>query len=321
MYIHSVSPSRIKTFDHCLYKYFLNYHSKETLKTNWGAVHGSLLHAILEKYVLDEDKDYVKCLYKGYRGELEVDKFGKPTVPESPLKWAKPKDFANKKPYCDSCPFKKGSKCSISNESLDNLSGCPRYLFEGSVDMLDGVIQQYEKEIWPLVLRDESGEAVGVEYEFMVPIPGTDVLFRGFADLVVERDSETIEIIDYKSGVHTQDESECRDDVQVRGYAWAAHQEFVEDVNNRGYNYKYVVLTFDYFQGKPITTVFSEAMRNRIQDELMYKVFEIQNATKIRRVTNNPDREFKCKYLCDLAVCKKTWGGPFEVDRDHGKKT
>jgi hypothetical protein len=278
-----------------------------------------MLHAILEKYVNGEDADYIGCLYDGYRGELEVDKFGKKVTPESPLKWAKSKDFAEQTPYCDSCPFKKDEICSISNEPLDDLSGCPRSLFENSVVMLERVINQYNDDIWPKVLR-RDGKLVGCEYEFMVPIPGTEVLFKGFADLVIERDPETIEIIDYKSGNWTQDEEACRNDIQVKGYAWAAYEEFVRDVNNHGYEYKYVVVTFDYFVDKPITVVFSENSRAKIAEELAFKVFEIQGTEHIDRVTNNPERLHTCKYMCDIEVCNRTWKGPLSVESDHGKK-
>lgn len=322
MYISTVSPSRIKTYDQCLYKYYLNYHTDEELKTNWGAMHGSLLHNILEAYVEGTLTDCIDALYRGYRGEFEhPGRSGEMETMESPLGWAKPRDFAEKKAYCDSCPqADKNGTCRISGESLDDLSGCPKSLFAESVDLMEKMKRNYAK-IWPKVLRDKDTDApIGVEYEFFVPIPGTNVLFKGFADLVIEHDEDTIEIIDYKFGTWTQDEDECRQDIQVKGYSWAARQEFIHDINGRGYNYKYVILTFDYARDIPITLTFTEEEDERTARELEFKVKEIQQTTRISRVTDSPDRNFKCKYLCDLAVCKRTWEGDFEVGEEYGKK-
>jgi len=318
MHIKSISPSRIKTYDTCLYKYYLTYHTKEQMKTNWGAVHGSLLHNILEQYVKGEVTDHLEALYKGYRGEFEYDHFGKRVLMATPLDEAKPKEFAQKKPYCDSCPFKNGSECVISGEGIDELTGCPKMLFENSVKMLEKSMREY-KDIWPKVLRDKTGDPIGVEYEFFIPIPGTEVLFKGFADLAVEHDKDTIEIIDYKFGKWTQTQEECDVDIQVRGYSWAARQEFVHDVNNRGFNYKNVILTFDYATNIPITVTYTKEQDDETARQLSEKAQEILGTTDITRLTRWPEDNFKCKYLCDLQVCNRTWNGDFTVKEDHGK--
>ena len=65
MLIKNASASRIETFNTCLFKYWLTYHEKAKLKSNWGASHGSLLHDILEKYANGSDKDWMDRLYKG----------------------------------------------------------------------------------------------------------------------------------------------------------------------------------------------------------------------------------------------------------------
>src|ERR1700741_1098952 len=144
MLIKNASPSRIETFNTCLFKYYLTYHLKTPLKSNWGASHGTLLHDILEKFVNGQDKDWMKRLYDGYGGVLLTeDKFGATITLESPLKWAKPADFADEEPQCDGCPFNAGDTCKISNEPLDALTGCPRKLFEKSVRILNDVFRRY----------------------------------------------------------------------------------------------------------------------------------------------------------------------------------
>jgi len=81
MEIKQISASRIKTYEHCQFKYVLNYmlyechacketfytpemsdkacpyckstdYSKPELSTNWGAVHGSALHEVMENYAI-----------------------------------------------------------------------------------------------------------------------------------------------------------------------------------------------------------------------------------------------------------------------------
>jgi ATP-dependent helicase/DNAse subunit B len=44
-----VSASRISTYEQCLFKYFLVYHLKAKLKSNFGATNGSLIHSVLER--------------------------------------------------------------------------------------------------------------------------------------------------------------------------------------------------------------------------------------------------------------------------------
>ena len=113
----SVSPSRIKTYDMCKFKYWLTYHCPEvSLKSNWGASHGSLVHDVLENYSTGRDLDWVSRLYRGYGGVLEsLDRHQKPTTVESPLVWAKPKDYADNRPHCDTCPQAdtKQNQCKI----------------------------------------------------------------------------------------------------------------------------------------------------------------------------------------------------------------
>jgi len=103
MKIKSISPSRIKTWEQCRFKYWLNYHTDIDLKSNWGAAHGSLIHDVLENYSNKDDTDWMGRLYSGYGGTLEtLDYHQKPVIMPSPLTLAKPKDFAEKTPHCNS---------------------------------------------------------------------------------------------------------------------------------------------------------------------------------------------------------------------------
>lgn len=314
------SPSKIKTYDMCKFKYWLTYHCLDVdLKSNWGAAHGSLLHDILENLANGTDTDWMARLYKGYAGELStLDRKGQPEIMESPLIWAKEKDYANKKPYCDTCPYKQGNHCAISKQELSALKGCPRDLFDESVRMLDSTIKRYKGSIWNKILRDAQGNMIGTEYPFEVKINGTDVPLIGIMDLVIEEDPETIHIIDYKSGAWVQNYAECREDIQVKIYSMASRKEFIEDVNKKGYKYKNVILTFDYFTSDPITLAFTADEDAATEQWTANKINEIQSTQWIDRIVrSNEDFSqrwaWKCRSLCDTEVCISKWRGKFET--------
>jgi len=317
----SCSPSRIKTFDTCKFKYWLTYHCPDIkLKSNWGAAHGSLLHDILENLANKIDTDWMSRLYKGYAGTLDtLDRKGQPTVMESPLVWAKPKEYQDKKPYCDTCPYKEGQVCSISRKPLDQLPGCPRELFDGSVTMLQNIIKRYSNDVWNKILKDKNGALIGTEYSFDIKLSGTDVPLIGIMDLVIEEDPETVHVIDYKSGAWTQDYNECRDDIQVKIYSLASRKEFIEDVNNKGYKYKNVILTFDYFTSNPVTLAFTADEDAATEKWTVKKIKEIESTEWIDRIVRSNDDftqkwAWKCRSICDTSVCASQWSGRFKTE-------
>jgi len=315
----SISPSRIKTFDTCKFKYWLTYHCDDVkLRSNWGAAHGTLLHDILEQVCVGEDADWVSRLYRGYGGKLETkDKFGKDIVMDSPLIWAKPADFKDKKPWCDTCPYATEELCSISQQRLDALTGCPRDLFDTSVSTLQKVIGRYEQP-WSKILKDVRGVPIGAEYSLHVKVKGTEIPMIGYMDLVIEEDPETLHIIDYKAGKSTQTYEECRLDIQAMMYSWAARREFIDDVNNKGFKYKNIILTFDYFTNHPITLAFTAQEDAETEKFVAAKVAEIQNTDWITRIVRSNDdfksrSAWKCNALCDPGVCANKWKGRFQA--------
>lgn len=316
----SISPSRIKTFDMCKFKYWLTYHTDHELKSNWGAAHGSLLHDVLENYSNGTDTDWTARLYRGYAGTLSTkDRHGEVETVESPLVWAKDKEYADKKPYCDTCPYAdhRDGVCSISLAPLNNLPGCPRDLFDGSIVMLESTIERYQ-DIWKKMLRDAQGTPIGTEYGFNIVIAGTDVPMIGIMDLVIEENPDTIHIIDYKTGVWTQSYEECRTDIQVQMYSLAARREFLDDVGKKGYKYKNVILTFDYFTKNPITLAFTADEDKVTETYVRRKIEEIQSTDWITRIVKSNDDfqqkwAWKCRSLCDTGVCSKEWKGKFKT--------
>lgn len=315
----TISASRIKTFQTCKFKYYLNYHCPEvTLKTNFGATHGSMLHDILENYASERDINWEARLLSAYAGKIETkDKTGNVVLIDSPLKLAKSAEFAEQEPACDTCKFVDGMHCGISGEHLNHLSGCPKKLYENSHSVIKKAINDYQS-IWKKILRDKNNQIIGTEYEYSIPISGTEVQAIGFMDLVVEDDSDTIHIIDYKFGAWTQNYQDCRADIQVRMYSLAARKIFIDDILNLGYKYKNVILTFDYFTKDPITLSFSKEEDFQTEMEVSKIIKEIQSTDSIDRIVNSNDdfeKKFawKCRSLCDTKICAEKWKGRLKV--------
>jgi len=319
--INTISPSKIKTFDFCKFKYWLTYYRPDIqMKSNWGAEHGTVIHQILQNYVLGINKDWMSQLYDAYAGKLSATgRDGKQTILPTPLRVAKSSEYTDVKKNCDTCPYKivnsDHSICKINGENLSKLTGCPINLFKFSVEMLKKIIKRYEK-VWEYVLRDESNNIIGCEYPFKIQIPGTEVISNGFIDLVLRHNNETIEVIDYKAGKKTQSYAECLEDIQVRTYSLICRKIFIEDVLKLGHTYKNVLLTFDYFQGDPVTLAFSEEEDRATEKMIINKINEIKDVKYITRIVKNDSQllsNWKCKSLCDINICKSEWSGPFEV--------
>lgn len=311
MIIKNASASRIETFNMCTFKYFLIYHEKKKLKSNWGASHGTLLHDILEKYVNGADKDWMNRLYLGYAGQLKTeDKFGEIITLESPLVWAKPDDYANQKPHCDTCPFAQDGRCKISQERLDKLKGCPKKLFEASVRTLNNVFRRYSPTY------DDSSKVLGTEYTINFTVPGTDTPLICILDLVIKRSDDIIEIVDYKFGKMTKNAQELRTDVQARICSYAARKEFIEDINKKGHKYKGIFLTFDYFSDAPATIALTENDDALTEKSLINAINKVKTTKYVSRLCGNsdPDTHWKCRTMCDPAVCRSLWKGTFQLD-------
>lgn len=316
----TISASRIKTFDHCLFKYYLQYHTDLPRGSNFGAQNGSLVHNILEQYATKKDAHWLERLLKGYNGTLSIsDRDGNSEIMESPLTYAKASTAKNMQeryhnlvPDCDNCIFKGKNICKISREPLDKLTGCPKKLFQDTEKMIKEAIIRYE-DIWSKILKDDSGNYIGIEYPFHIEVANTGVAMNGFMDLVYEEDQYTIHIVDYKAGTWIQTYEKCMQDIQARMYSLAGRKEFIEKLG-----YKNIILTFDYFQGQPITVAFSLEQDLSTENYLINKIKEIQSVSEINRIVSCDEElgvgEFwQCKAICAPELCKKMWKGKFNI--------
>jgi hypothetical protein len=315
MKLNGISASRIATYDQCLFKYFLVYHLKTRMKSNFGALNGSIVHHILERFASNVDSDWMNQLYLGYAGKLEVtNNFDELEILESPLIYAKPKEYADVKPYCDICPFAdiKNGVCSISQESLDSLPGCPKAIFEETVDMVRDVIKSYEQKFKDHLLYTEK--------KIVIDLPGCAAPITCIIDLILQY-GDTVEIVDYKAGKWTKDFGECRKDTQVRIVSWAARKYFIENGSENGHNdIKNIIVTFDYFRKRPVTLAFTPEEDAETEAFLIEKGNKMASQKRVTRVVGNrdPSKDWRCSALCDPSVCKREWKGSFTLDDNDG---
>lgn len=313
MKLKGLSPSRISTYNQCVFKYFLNYHLKTELKSNYGAANGTLIHAIMDRFASNQDRDWMQQLYTGFAGELEViNNFDKKEKLKSPLVYAKAEAYQEIKPHCDVCPFAdlKNNQCRITKHSIDNLVGCPKKLFEESIDLTRQAIEKYKDAIATRLISSET--------KITFELPGCPAPITVIIDLVLQKGSSAVEVIDFKFGKGTKTFSECREDIQVRTCSLAARKFFIENGAANGFpGIKNVFLTFDYFRKKPITLAFTPKEDEETANFLIRKGQEIKNNKSITRIAkDNNNFHWSCKNLCDIETCKKMWKGNLKLDEN-----
>lgn len=349
MDIKSISASRIKTYEHCKFKYIINYmlyecldcdetfytpemseqacpyckskkFQRPELSTNWGAVHGTALHFIMENYatairgihedgkvVTDEEKttflDWetaVANIYK--RGTAN----GQNSEDFAIYDIAKPKDVERKSSWCNTCSVDSDKPCEITGETLKTMNnhgckGCPKELYNKSMTVMKKYIQRYDK-----LLR--SRKILGIEKAFNLnfgkDVNGKDIISTGFIDLVTELDSDTIEIIDHKFGSWVPSFEEFSDDIQVKLYALVAKEVFPE--------YKEYIITFDYVSKNPLSIAFTPSENEETKQDIVAKWNQIASPQNVTRTIidgngKDPTTSWKCKAMCDVKICCSEW--------------
>jgi hypothetical protein len=162
------------------------------------------------------------------------------------------------------------------------------------------------KEIFDLLFdRDpvfnplEAGNKIiddGIEHKFEFDVPGTPARVKGFIDLLVELDEDTLEVLDWKTGSWTLSYKDARQDPQVLIYYLAARHLFPQ--------YKFVLVTLDYLRRKPVTLPLDDKCIAGTKRSLTKYWRLIKN-------NNDPKRWetpiWVCDRFCDRAECDKLW--------------
>jgi hypothetical protein len=143
----------------------------------------------------------------------------------------------------------------------------------------------------------ESGiKILGVEKRFKEKVGG--VTIKGFMDLVLELDEDTIEVYDYKTGTWTLSHDQACKDLQVLMYYMAAKILWPQ--------YKNVLVTLDYIQRKPVTVALGHFHEKKA-------VRKLKSLWRLIKTNKKPKRHkepiWVCNSFCDREKCDRLWRG------------
>ena len=258
MRIGHLSPSSIKCYKQCKFKWCCNYHLKERIefRRHYAASLGTHMHTVFEKIAREE---FTKYNWLDW------------SLPEQPKLYD---DAAVKCPHSNDIPGKVADDC----KRIFNL------LFDRD----------------PIFNPLEAGNPIikdGVEYKFEFDVPDTPARIKGFIDLLVELDKDTLEVFDYKTGSYAMNYDAARKDPQVLLYYLAVRHLFPQ--------YKHVIVTLDYLQKKPVTIPLSDNCLPGVKQSLSKYWRLIKNDNDPRR-HENPDY-WVCKCFCSREKCDELW--------------
>lgn len=299
MDIEYVSPSRLKIVKSCEFKYLISYlwgWSDELFQYTFASEFGTSIHETLEAYAKFKGKLDYKTRYK--RNILKNKTFFE-DMSKAPSK-ARASFFNNKK--CDSCVFNINNKCVLTNQLISSFDGCPLGLFNDGLGILEKAIIRYNDYFVSGLRSDKNpgGKIIGIEapanISWGIGVDGKEIKMNGFIDLLVEYDSDTLLVIDYKTGYSVPSYEECIEELQPRMYSYAVKKMFP--------NYKYYLVQFDYLRGNsPIEFVFTAEDDEKIRKEVIQLYNHIKSIKTIkRRVEDN-----YCKYMCNRPLCDILW--------------
>ena len=278
MKLRYLSPSRINKYNGCEYAYHLAYDLGLKGFQNLGAYKGEICHAVLET-ILEKVKDLGKSetfeTIKNYESILmqQIEEIK--------------------------------SELTLSEEDIqDCRSMLELMLNDKNADYFNKKIIGIERKFDLVISKD--GVLIDDRMEDRAKDLGLDEVlyfdsyyseldaFRvyGIIDLVIERDSDTIEIIDWKTGKVKKKYDQLKKDPQLLTYNMAARYIFPQ--------YKNIIITIYYARGKPLTFCFDENDFNITVSALYNKWTRIRN-------NRNPSRNVKDfnKWMCNFCAFKK----------------
>ena len=262
MKIPHLSASSGKTYDHCCFKFLVEYglhlSKRISFKESYAASLGTHMHEVFEKIA---------------KGKLTKDNW---------LAWSK-----KKQPTLYKLAKIKYPSCEVIADQVEtdciNIFNC---LFER-----DPVFNPLESRL----------KIIGIEHKFKIEVEGVPI--KGFIDLIIELDKDTIEVYDYKTGSWSMGYREATKDLQVLMYFVAARHLFPQ--------YKNILVTLDYLQKKPVTVALGEPHYKqavRRLKSLWRKIGRDENPIRHKECC------WVCRSFCDRKLCDKFWAIYLQCD-------
>lgn len=266
MNIESLRSSAIGSCKDCQWKYYLEYYAGISSIANFKASKGTLAHLVLELLAKSKKTEHYKLKdkYSDYKYLLDIC-------------WQRfLKDNSDHYEITD----KDYKFCQKSIEAVLNTCYNPLNL---------------------KVIKTELQFELDINKKGFKTLSGKNCLLRGTIDLVTENDSNTIEVIDYKTGKRTdwitgkvKELEDFQKDIQLRIYDLALYTLFPQ--------YKYRMFTIFYTNdGGPFTVSFSDKERQETIDILRKEFNTIKAIDDPKRLIDDQTRRsefFKCKKVC-----------------------
>jgi len=295
-----VSASKLKTYEMCAFKYFMQYQLFVRGKAGFAAELGSALHRIYELWAQaaldgkDEEGNSLEDLEKNWKDMLLETGF------RGLDSWRDCRHVGKVEKDCENCPaFKKGT-CQIVNSDVNSFNGCPWNAWEEAKAMVSRVLaDNSEAGIFvpsKKLLATEDKFNQDIEYK------GKTYNINGIIDLVIELDEDTVEIIDYKTGRYKMSFNESQKDIQLMLYYLAARRMYPQ--------YKNVFVTIMYVQGgiKQLTPAFGASTETQIMERLSKIWDDITEDEMPKRIMDKPSGHERpnhiCRFMCDVEMCR-----------------
>ena len=268
MNITSCSASAIKSYQWCIFQYYLNYILKIKTRSGKAATMGNIVHETIEQISLLKKKNKVNVdPYWLFNRNWEYQENLNPEI----------RMFTSRG---ESADYKK-CKQNLSNILNDE------YYTPYNMDILD--VEEWFDISFP-------GE------EFLTS-EGKQFNVRGFMDIVRRIDKDTIEIIDWKNGVQLTNNFKRKEfidllkDIQAKIYYFAATLLYPQ--------YKNILITFYFTEYiEPITLTFSVDDTGLIIGDIYSFFNRVKNNKLITRTRNFKCR--MCPFSKNN-ICDKIW--------------
>lgn len=278
MNINYLRASGIKTYKDCPFKFFLEHVLGLHSPAGKAALMGTIVHHVLE-LVAKASRNGYKTFEDKYRNvetclHICWEKYTK----ENPQHEYDPKDLK----FC--------------REQV-------KLVLDSDLNPLKRKVIRTEQQ-FEIVLKKDA-----FAYDYVNYLSGKievgNMKMRGTIDLITELDSDTIEIIDWKTGRrsnwNTGEPMEMEDfykDIQLRFYDIARTEIFKK--------YKYCLLTVVFIRdGGPYTVTFDASDRVESFKELektYNKILYDKNINRLKDDSSRYKESWKCKYVCHFGA-------------------
>lgn len=285
-----LSATRINSYKMCPFKYYLEYERHIESPPNFGAAQGSLIHEVFEHIgsgiLSGQDGPVTRTnwqhyILSGYRNQKI---------------WTLNKKQPKK--TCEKCDFCIEHKCSIADQPVEKVEGCPRLSYNDALKMASQIIDSPDQSI-PL-----NRKILAVERDFNIELQHGDETIKvcGYIDIITENNPNTIEIVDYKTGTFMKNYQECCKDPQLLIYHLAGGIIYPQ--------YKNILVTIYYLRDKPMTFAFTADNDIKTVRALANYWYLIRgDNAPIPKALNNGElyHDWQCKALCNPAMCSKMY--------------